>query len=218
MSPVKGLHPVFAEVLSSPLCERLVQASVELAILALLVWGAIRLLRIRTARACALLWLLVMAKAVVGPIYSGPVQVASVPLAPPASVVGVGSAAPAGMPESAATPGSPEASATAGNREASGREIPAVDSATETESKVPPVVATGPPAVQKVDSSWPPQSPVQPDAEIEQSEPVLSARASESNADANSKPVRHGLPVYDARLRFPAPSPMPAGGPGRLQR
>ncbi len=48
------------------LSERLVGASVDLAILAVLVWGALRLLRPRSPRLVALLWLLVMIRPLVG--------------------------------------------------------------------------------------------------------------------------------------------------------
>ena len=46
--------------------ERLVGASVDLAILAALVWGALRLLRPRSPRLVALVWLLVMVRPLVG--------------------------------------------------------------------------------------------------------------------------------------------------------
>ena len=48
------------------LSERLVGVSVDLAILALLVWGALRLLRPRSPRLVALLWLLVMVRPLIG--------------------------------------------------------------------------------------------------------------------------------------------------------
>jgi beta-lactamase regulating signal transducer with metallopeptidase domain len=48
------------------LSERLVGASVDLAILAVLVWGALRLLRPRSPRLVALLWLLVMIRPLIG--------------------------------------------------------------------------------------------------------------------------------------------------------
>ncbi len=48
------------------LSERLVGVSVDLAVLALLVWGALRLLRPRSPRLVALLWLLVMVRPLVG--------------------------------------------------------------------------------------------------------------------------------------------------------
>src|SRR5687767_6513925 len=48
------------------LFERLVGVSVDLAILAVLVWGALRLLRPRSPRLVALLWLLVMVRPLIG--------------------------------------------------------------------------------------------------------------------------------------------------------
>lgn len=48
------------------LSERLLGASVDLAILAALVWGALRLLRPRSPRLVALLWLLVMVRPLIG--------------------------------------------------------------------------------------------------------------------------------------------------------
>lgn len=48
------------------LSERLIGVSVDLAILAILVWGALRLLRPRSPRLVALLWLLVMVRPLVG--------------------------------------------------------------------------------------------------------------------------------------------------------
>lgn len=48
------------------LSERLVGVSVDLAVLALLVWGALRLLRPRSPRLVALLWLLVMVRPLAG--------------------------------------------------------------------------------------------------------------------------------------------------------
>jgi len=48
------------------LSERLVGVSVDLAVLAVLVWGALRLLRPRSPRLVALLWLLVMVRPLVG--------------------------------------------------------------------------------------------------------------------------------------------------------
>ena len=48
------------------LSERLIGAGVDLAILAVLVWGALRLLRPRSPRLVALLWLLVMVRPLVG--------------------------------------------------------------------------------------------------------------------------------------------------------
>src|SRR5687767_13113300 len=48
------------------LAERLVGVSVDLAILAVLVWGALRLLRPRSPRLVALLWLLVMVRPLIG--------------------------------------------------------------------------------------------------------------------------------------------------------
>ena len=48
------------------IAERLLGASVDLAVLAVLVWGALRLLRPRSPRLAALLWLLVMVRPLVG--------------------------------------------------------------------------------------------------------------------------------------------------------
>ncbi|MFP5285159.1 MAG: M56 family metallopeptidase [Thermoanaerobaculia bacterium] len=55
-----------AEILAEMIAERLLGASVDLAVLAVLVWGALRLLRPRSPRLAALLWLLVMVRPLVG--------------------------------------------------------------------------------------------------------------------------------------------------------
>src|SRR6187549_1564148 len=60
------------------LSERLVGVSVDLAVLAMLVWGALRLLRPRSPRLAALLWLLVMVRPLVGLAF-GPVILLDLP-------------------------------------------------------------------------------------------------------------------------------------------
>jgi beta-lactamase regulating signal transducer with metallopeptidase domain/protocatechuate 3,4-dioxygenase beta subunit len=60
LAPV--LHRALAAVAAHPLLERLFFASLELAVLALLVFAAIRLGRMRSPRLAALLWLLVLGK------------------------------------------------------------------------------------------------------------------------------------------------------------
>lgn len=55
-----------AEMMAEMIAERLLGASVDLAVLAVLVWGALRLLRPRSPRLVALLWLLVMVRPMVG--------------------------------------------------------------------------------------------------------------------------------------------------------
>ena len=52
--------------MSWSILERLIAASVDLAVLAVLTWGGIRLLRPRSPRLVALLWLLVMIRPLVG--------------------------------------------------------------------------------------------------------------------------------------------------------
>lgn len=61
------------------LSERLLGASVDLAILAVLVWGALRLLQHRAPRLVALLWLLVMVRSLVGLAF-GPVILLDLPV------------------------------------------------------------------------------------------------------------------------------------------
>ena len=60
------------------LSERLVGVSVDLAVLAVLVWGALRLLRPRSPRLVALLWLLVMVRPLIGLAF-GPVILLDLP-------------------------------------------------------------------------------------------------------------------------------------------
>lgn len=65
-------------MMTETIAERLLGASVDLAVLAVLVWGALRLLRPRSPRLAALLWLLVMVRSLVG-LAVGPVMLLDLP-------------------------------------------------------------------------------------------------------------------------------------------
>jgi beta-lactamase regulating signal transducer with metallopeptidase domain/protocatechuate 3,4-dioxygenase beta subunit len=69
---------------SSPLLERLFSSSVELVGLATLVYVAIRVGRIRSARLAALLWLVVLAKPIVSLAIGSPLPLVRMELQPPA--------------------------------------------------------------------------------------------------------------------------------------
>ena len=57
------------------LLQRLCFASIEFAVLALVVWGIIRLTRIKAARLISLLWLVVLTKPIVSLIFGSPFPV-----------------------------------------------------------------------------------------------------------------------------------------------
>ena len=81
------LNTFLAAVDAHPLLERLFFASTELAVLALAVVLAITVLRIRSPRACAMLWLIVLAKPIVTLAFGAVIPVFR--LAPPEPMVSV---------------------------------------------------------------------------------------------------------------------------------
>ena len=66
MKLIDAFQSFMAATTSGQLSERLLFASLELALLSLFFWLAIKVLRVRTARVCALLWLVILAKAALG--------------------------------------------------------------------------------------------------------------------------------------------------------
>src|SRR5680860_1089981 len=86
MSLLNSIQEVAKTIMANPLCGRLAEVSLELVIVAVAVWAFIRIFRIRSARVCSLLWVLVLAKAALGLAVGTPFNVADVPLAPPAQV------------------------------------------------------------------------------------------------------------------------------------
>src|SRR5580698_900441 len=73
ISTTNALGAFLAVIAAHPLLERLFFASVELAVLSVLVYAAIRVGRIRSARLASVLWLLVLAKPLVSLAIGSPV-------------------------------------------------------------------------------------------------------------------------------------------------
>ncbi|MEN6627090.1 MAG: M56 family metallopeptidase [Candidatus Sumerlaeia bacterium] len=65
--------------MSHALLTRIAMVSVELVVLAALVWALIAVFRIRTPRLCAMLWLVVLAKPILGLVIGAPLPVMDVP-------------------------------------------------------------------------------------------------------------------------------------------
>jgi beta-lactamase regulating signal transducer with metallopeptidase domain len=85
MSTADTLHSSLTLFSSHPLMERLFFASVEFAVLAALVYIAIRVGRIRSARLASLLWLIVLAKPIVSLAIGSPFPLVRMEVAPPAT-------------------------------------------------------------------------------------------------------------------------------------
>src|SRR5688572_9472933 len=81
------INTFLAAVDAHPLLERLFFASAELAVLAVAVALAIAVLRIRSPRACAMLWLIVLAKPIVTLAFGAVIPVLR--LAPPEQIARV---------------------------------------------------------------------------------------------------------------------------------
>ena len=75
------IQEIGAAVAASPVCCRLLEVSIEVAVLAAAVWGLIHLLRIRSARVCSLLWILVLAKGLLGLAFGAPFELAGLRVA-----------------------------------------------------------------------------------------------------------------------------------------
>ena len=75
------IQEIGAAAAASPVCCRLLEVSIEVAVLALAVWGLIHLLRIRSARVCSLLWILVLAKGLLGLAFGAPFELAGLRVA-----------------------------------------------------------------------------------------------------------------------------------------
>ena len=73
ISTTNALGAMLSVVAGHPLLERLFFASIELAVLAVLVYAAIRVGRIRSARLASILWLLVLAKPLVSLAVGSPI-------------------------------------------------------------------------------------------------------------------------------------------------
>lgn len=73
VSTTNALGAILAVIAGHPLLERLFFASIELAVLAVLVFAAIRVGRIRSARLASILWLLVLAKPLVSLAIGSPI-------------------------------------------------------------------------------------------------------------------------------------------------
>src|SRR5680860_1444610 len=63
MSLLNSIQEVAKTIMANPLCGRLAEVSLELVIVAVAVWAFIRIFRIRSARVCSLLWVLLLANA-----------------------------------------------------------------------------------------------------------------------------------------------------------
>ena len=87
ISTTNALGAFLTVVAAHPLLERLFFASVELAVLAVLVFAAIYIGRIRSARLASILWLLVLAKPLVSLAIGSPVPLVRMPVPEVAAVV-----------------------------------------------------------------------------------------------------------------------------------
>jgi beta-lactamase regulating signal transducer with metallopeptidase domain/Leucine-rich repeat (LRR) protein len=80
MNIAHNYREIIMSIMMNPLGERLAQLSIELVVMALLIWGLIKLIKVRSARLCAVLWILVLIKAIIGPFMKTPVCPVAVPL------------------------------------------------------------------------------------------------------------------------------------------
>jgi len=85
MNPTDSLYTVLSPLSDAPLVARLFFASVEMALLATLVWTVLRLGPVRSARLTSILWLLVLVKPLAALVVGAPLAI--IRLQPPESPV-----------------------------------------------------------------------------------------------------------------------------------
>ena len=83
MNNTTVIQEIGSAAIANPVCARLLEVSLEVAILAGAIWILIRTFRVRSARLCSLLWILVLAKGLLGLAVGAPFALADFHLAAP---------------------------------------------------------------------------------------------------------------------------------------
>ena len=86
MNPLTSFGEMIGTIMPGQLSARLALTSIEMAALAGIVWGVLKISRVRSARTHAVLWSLVLAKGILGVFWGSPLQLVSLRV-PPLPVV-----------------------------------------------------------------------------------------------------------------------------------